>query len=352
MSHSLGLPMSAEIAEVSHPTPVSRDDIERLWNLQIAFVVSRSMAAVTDLGIADALGEAPLTPAELAGKLGLNAKALGRVLKGLATQGVFEDVDGRFRHTALSRLLRADHPQSRKDFMSLNTVSWPFWGALDHALKTGRPAAEAVAPAGLWEYFRSHPDLARTFDRGMASKARTDIAALMAAYDFSGFHSLADVGGGRGHLLRAILDVVPAATGILLDLPQVIDSMRDQPHGRMTLIGGDFFKDRLPACDAYLLMHVIHDWDEDHAVSILGNVRKAASQHAKLLLIEMLLPETLPPGEASFGAMGWDLSMLVWASGEERTRGEYERLLKSSGWRLERVVPTETHMSVLEAIPA
>lgn len=162
--------MSTQSLQSELTAPVSQSDIDRLWNLQMGLAISMSMAAVADLGIEDALGEDPLTPEELAGKLGLNARALGRVLKGLATKGVFEDLGGRFGHTTLSRLLRTDQPQSRKDFMSVNTVSWPFWGALEHSLRTGRPAVEAVEPGGVWEYFRAHPELAQTLIRYAISR--------------------------------------------------------------------------------------------------------------------------------------------------------------------------------------
>jgi hypothetical protein len=326
-------------------SPVPPEEINRFLGLIGTMPLVRSLMAIVHLGIADALGEVPATPAELARKLDLSADALGRLLRYMATVGVFADVGGRFSHTAFSRLLRTDHPQSLKGYVALGDLSWPLFGALDHTLRTGRPAAENFAPGGVWEWLSSNPALAAIFDEGMTAKARMDAAAILKAYDFSGFRSIADIGGNQGYLLRTILETVPEVQGTLFDLPNVIEQARHRSLPRMHFQAGDFFKDALPACEAYLLMNVIHDWDDERALLILKNLHQAAPHGSKLLMIEMLLPETSEPSYAGF----LDISMLVWTGGgRERKRSEYERLLSATGWRWERTVSTESFMSVLE----
>ncbi|MGH8289826.1 MAG: methyltransferase [Steroidobacteraceae bacterium] len=335
--------------------PVAQSELNGFLGLIEALGIARCAQLIADFCIADALDDAPATAAEVAARAGVNADALGRVMRYAVTFGVFEEAgEGRFRHTVRSRLLRSDHPQSLQGYTRLLGPSWPVFGALDHSLRTGRSAVEALAPGGVWEWLSANPHFAKVFDLAMASKARGDLATVLAAYDFSRFRSFADIGGGQGHLLRAVLDNVPDATGTLFDQPAVVDPMRDRLGNRMSGVGGDFFKDTLPRADAYLLMHVIHDWDDEHAVAILRKMRSAAPTRAKLLLIEVLLPQTSQPvREASRPAWPAFLhfSMLAWSSGQERTSGEYERLLDASGWRLERVVPTESFMSILEAAP-
>ncbi len=335
--------------------PVPQGELKGFLGLLEAIGVGRCALLIADFGIADALGEAPATAAEVATRAGVNAEALGRIMRYAATFGVFEETGtGRFRHTARSRLMRSDHPQSLRDYLRLLGPSWPVFGALDHSLRTGRAAVEALAPGGGWEWLTANPHFAKIFDRAMASKGRGDLVALLSGYDFSRFRSFADIGGGQGHLLRAVLDQVPDATGTLFDQPAVVDSVRDRLGSRMTAVGGDFFRDPLPRADAYLLMHVIHDWDDERAVSILRNVRGAAPPGGRLLLIEVLLPQTQRSAREGSGSVSaWpdflDFTMLAWTGGRERTRGEYEKLLGAGGWHLERVVPTESFMSILEA---
>lgn len=336
-----------ETSSSSLTAPVGRDELDAVVALYLGFIVSKCMAVVAQFGVADALGPTPATAAELAEKLGLNADALARILRLVAALGIFEDLGGRFRHTPSSRLLRGDHPQSLRDTVSLTNAEFRIWDALEHSLRTGRPAIETLATGGVWEWLRANPDVAAAFDRRMISRARLYVAGILKAYDFSRFRSIADIGGGRGHLLQAVLEAVPGAKGTLFDQPSVVDAVRANPPARTRIVGGDFFKDPLPRSDAYLLMQVIHDWNDEPAVSILRSVRTAAPPYAKLLLIEMLLPEKAERGLGIFV----DLQMLVWTGGRERKRSEYERLLHAAGWRLERIVPTESGIAILESTP-
>lgn len=314
--------MSTQPASTSSAlsAPVDQSELNRFVSLFAGLGISRCARLIADFGIADALGEDSETAAVVAERAGVDADALGRVMRCAATFGVFEDVGGgRFRHTVRSRLLRSDHPQSLRGATRLIGPSWPVYEALDHSLRTGRPAVEALAPGGAWQWLSAHPHFAKVFDEAMASGAQAHLKSLLSAYDFSVFRSVADIGGGQGHLLRAVLDHVPSATGMLFDQPHVLDSMRDRRVERMELVAGDFFKDPLPSAEAYLLMRVIHDWDDENAISILRNVRSAVPAEGKLLLIEVLLPQIAQPVQEAASWLAWptfmDLNMLAWSSG-------------------------------------
>ena len=320
--------------------------------LQLAggYCVPRSLHVVADLGVADALDETPRTAAELAREVGADGDALGRVLRLLAAHGVFEARDGTFAHSPASRLLRSDHPRSMRGLARMFGLSlnWKVFGGMEHSIRTGRPAAEEVVPEGFWSYFADHPDANAIFNAAMEGKAHGQVAAVVASYDFSAFRSIADVGGGRGHLLRAVLARVPAANGVLFDLPQVVaEAGAAGPSDRLTLRGGDFFRDSLPVCDAYLVMEVIHDWDDERSSAILGGIRQAAPPQAKLLLIEQIVPADPGPHWSKM----LDVHMLTLLGGRQRTRDEYDALLRRSGFSLEREIDTGAGISILEAKP-
>jgi hypothetical protein len=206
-------------------------------------------------------------------------------------------------------------------------------------------AADKVLPGGVWDHFSSHPEESRVFNEAMTAKAHGQIAGVVRAYDFSGFGLIGDIGGGRGHLLQAVLARAPRARGVLFDLPHAIEA-GDVASDRITLQAGDFFKDRLPTCDAYLIMEVIHDWDDEHARAILRSVRAAAPAHARLLIIEAIVPEDPGPNWAKT----LDIWMLV-IGGKQRTRQEYADLLAEAGFRFTREVDTGAGASIIEAVP-
>jgi hypothetical protein len=184
-------------------------------------------------------------------------------------------------------------------------------------------------------------EASRIFDAAMTAKAYGQIGGVLAAYDFSDARRIGDIGGGRGHLLRAILDRVPAARGVLFDQPHVVDQVA--PSDRLTTQAGNFFADDLPVCDLYLLMEVIHDWDDERSRQILGRVRSAAPGGAKVLLIEALMPDHTEPS--------WPLTLDLWMltiSGKQRSLEEYAALLGSTGFRFTRVVDTQAGVSIVE----
>jgi O-methyltransferase len=312
--------------------------------------VGHALASVARFGVADALDDTPRTAEELAEVTGADPEALRRVLRLLVAHGVFAASGERFTHTGASRMLRCDHPQSWRDFVAtFGTESTAKrLGCFDYTLRTGLPATNKANPDGFFAILRSDPEAGRVFDAAMVSKARIQVASVLAAYDFSHCATIADIGGGRGHLLRAVLEAAERSTGVLFDLPAVIERAAQIACDRLTLQAGDFFTDPLPVCDTYLLMDVIHDWDAERATAILAAVRKAAPPHARLLLVESVIPDD--PGPHWSKAM--DIVMLIHTGGRQRTRSEHESLLQACGFRLERVVATASDVSIIEAVCA
>ena len=217
------------------------------------------------------------------------------------------------------------------------------FNALEHSVRTGAPAIELVAANGLWAYLQEHPDEAEVFGQAMTAKAAADITAILAAFDFSRFRTIADIGGGRGHLLRAVLDAVPSADGILFDLPPVIGSL-DGDHERLTTQSGDFFVDPLPVADAYVLMEVIHDWGDRECMEILSAIRLAGSAGATVLVIEDVLPDE----QADPRSQTLDVIMLSVTGGRERTVSQLDKLFADSGFRLAGVTETAGAMRIVE----
>ncbi|HJU86419.1 MAG TPA: methyltransferase [Gemmatimonadota bacterium] len=326
------------------------DPVDTILQIAGGHVVPRSLHVVAELGVADALDETPRTARDLAESVGADPDALDRLLRLLSAYGVFESRSGAYAHTAASRLLRSDHPQSMRAVVRMFglPILWTISGALGDSARSGAPATPSVLPQGLWEYIARNPDESRIFNAAMTAKAHGQIAGVLAAYDFSGFDVVVDVGGGRGHLLRAVLEAAPKANGVLFDLPHVIREEEGLASERLSLAPGDFFQDPLPTGDAYLLMEVIHDWDDERSVAILRAIRKAAPSHAKLLLIEQLIP----PGDGPNWAKTLDIHMLFLLGGRQRTRDEYEVLLRDAGFALQREIDAPGGVSILEATPA
>jgi hypothetical protein len=320
----------------------------RLWQLATGHLLPRCLHVVAELGIADHLGDTPATATSLAAAAGAHADALERMLRLLGVAGIFEARGTSWAHTELSRMIRSDHPQSMRPFIRMigGDVQWAAAGELSHAGRTGEAAIERVASGGLWTYFRDHPDKARIFDAAMAAKSESEIAAILPAFDFSRYRMIADVGGGRGHILRAILDATPDAQGVLFDLPSVVGTLAPMP--RISFHGGDFFKDTLPPADAYLLSNVLHDWADAEAESILRTVRRSAREDAELLVLESPLPE----GPEAHHAKVLDIVMLALTGGRERTQRQYAALFEAAGFRLDRVVATTGPISILVGRPA
>ena len=324
-------------------TAVPADPMSINLILQLAggAVLPRCLHAVANLGIADALGEIPLSADALAAATATDAGALGRALRLLAAHGVFTLTDGTFSHSPASRLLRTDHPQSMRPLAQMFglMVFWRMLGDLEHSIRTGRPVFED----GPWPQLLQDPEASRIFDASMTAKAHGQVAGVIDAYDFSGARTIGDIGGGRGHLLRGILDKFPAATGVLFDQPHVVDQV--EPSDKLRIQAGDFFVGGLPACDIYILMEVIHDWDDERAQQILKQVRASATAGARVLLIEALISEGNVPS--------WPVTLDLWMlaiSGKQRTLEEYTSLYEDTGFRFTRAIATQAGVTIVEGI--
>ena len=318
--------------------------------LQVAgeYAVPRCLHVVADLGIADALDDQPRTAAALAQSTGTNADALNRILRLLSCHGIFESKNGKFAHTDASRLLRSDHPRSMRSYVRMMgmPMNWAAYEKLDYTLRTGLPAMSQVLPGGFWGYFADHPEDSQIFNEAMAGKAQVQIAGVIRAYSFSQFNLISDIGGGQGHLLQAVLAANPRARGVLFDLPHVLEEASAIASDRLSLHGGDFFKDKMPTCDAYLMMDIIHDWNDEESTRILKNLRRSAPAHAKLLIVEGVIHDDSKPGFIKV----LDIHMMTLITGRQRTYQEFEKLLAGAGFRLEREIDAGGEFSIVEAV--
>ena len=328
-----------------------------MMNMVTGYWISKMIHVVTELGIPDLLAAGPQRATELAEATGTNAERLYRVLRALASVDVFaEDEDRRFDLTAVGSTLRRDHPASMHAFVSmvLDDSNWQAWNALDWAVRTGDVAFDKAMGMSPWEYTVSHPAFAQVAGEAMTSLSAAQNPAITAAYDFSGIATLADIGGGHGSLLATILNAHPGLRGILFDTPPAIANARQDRHinarelaGRIECTEGDFF-DAVPGgADCYLLKYILHDWPDHDALRILQSVRRAATSTTRLLIVDAVVP----PHKAATSAAMMDVNMMVIFGGLERTEEQFRRLLSQTGFTLQRVIPTECPLSILEALP-
>lgn len=332
------------------PAPIVAADLPPhalIWELATLATLSRCLHAVAQHGVADAVDRDGSSVGEVAERLGLNEDALGRVLRALAAYGVFDVELPLVRHTEASLLLRADHPMSMGPFAHMMglPMSWDALRALPATLATGQAGVFDLDPKGLFSYLRAFPDQAAVFDRAMTAKSHADIPLVLDAFDFGAHRSVADLGGGRGHLLRAIAARVPGIEATLVDLPEVIERLDGSDRAGLRLAPGDFFTDDLPTADVYVLMEIIHDWDDADAIRILSNVRRSAGEGAVVLIIETVLDDR----RLRDPAKTLDIVMLALTGGRERSPAEYSSLLDRVGFEFTRVIPTAGGVQLVEA---
>jgi hypothetical protein len=328
----------------------------QLIHMGTAYWVSRAVYAAAKLGLADHLAGGPQSAAELAGPTHTHAPSLHRLMRTLASLGVLsEGADHRFALTPLGAALKTGAPGSARASILALAGDW-FWQAWAHVLysvETGKTGMEKAYSMPIFAFLAEHPEEASYFNDAMVGFHGGEPPAVAAAYDFSSFATVVDVGGGTGNLLSAILERHPEPRGVLFDQPHVV---RQAPAlidarglaNRVLVEAGDFFKTVPTGGDAYLLSHIIHDWDEDRCLTILTNCRRAMKSTGRLLIIEMVLPA----GDAPHPGKMLDIVMLVIPGGQERTEQEYGTLLGKAGFRLTRVVPTASAVSVVEAVQA
>ena len=318
--------------------------------------LTQAISVVATLGVADHLGDGSRTVEDLATRVGADAGALYRLLRALASVGVFTEVEPRaFGLTSMAECLRSDVPGSQRAFARLigSDEWWRAWGELGHSVRTGQTAFEHVHGSPAFTYMGEHPGLGQLFQGAMTGFVSQTCAAVIAAYNFAPYTTVVDVGGGHGMLMGRILQASPQTKGVVFDLPQVAASANailDElgVADRCECVGGDFFVSVPPGADAYLLTSIIHDWDDERSRAILENCREAMSPSGKVLLVEMVIP----PGDTPFFGKILDLEMMVTPGGRERTADEFRALLSSAGLELTRIVPTESPSSIIEAVPA
>jgi len=324
-----------------------------MTRLMTGYWISQAVYVAAKLGIADRLVAGPLGVDALAAQTGSHDRSLYRLLRALASVGVFaEDDRGRFELTPLAEFLRSDVPGSQRALvLMMGEEHYRAWGDLLYSVQTGEVAFDRVYGKPVFDYLSEHPEQGRIFDAAMTGIHGRETAAVIDAYDFAGVATLADIGGGNGSQLRAVLEKHPEMHGILFDLPAVIERTAPKIEAagladRCGAVAGDFFESVPAGADAYLLRHIIHDWDDSNAATILTHCRQALPAAGRVLLVESVIP---PGNEPFFGKL-LDLTMLVIPGGLERTAEQYEKLLADAGLKLKRIVPTATEVSVLEAV--
>ncbi|MCT0225356.1 acetylserotonin O-methyltransferase [Synechococcus sp. CS-1328] len=316
--------------------------------------VTQMIHVAAELGLADhlaAAGPQGLAAEELAARCGADADALFRLLRGLASLGLFTETEPRcFVLTPLAELLRSDHPGSQRQFARmLGGEHYDAWADLLHSVRTGDSAFRHHFGEPVFPWYGHNPERGAIFDGAMTDFSRVETLGLLAAYDFSSITHLVDVGGGRGQLLQAVLRHHGHLRGTLFDQPSVVEPVAVPPEleGRFQVASGDFFHSVPAGADAYLLKHILHDWGDDACLTILGHIRAGLAPGGRVLILE----QVIPPGNDPAPAKMLDLNMLVMTEGgRERTPGEYAQLLERAGLRLEVITATPSPISVVEAV--
>ncbi len=329
----------------------------QLLQMASGYWLSQCIYVAAKLAIADHLkaGEQPCH--ELARLTETDETALYRILRALASVGIFQEtVPQTFALTPLAAFLQSDHPRSMRGTVVMlgEPEHYEAWSNILHSVKTGEPAFDHRYGQGVFEYFGSHPEAAAIFEEAMNSFSKNEEPEILAHYDFSAFSSIVDVGGGYGELLGSILAKYPQLQGILFDEDYVVDNAAPtlNRHGvgdRCQRIGGSFFRTVPAGGDAYLLKHIIHDWGDEPAIAILKNCRAVLPDDGKILICEAVVPE----GNQPSGAKMLDINMLVMCpGGKERTAVEFETLLVAADLKLTRIVRTAEEICVIEACKA
>ncbi len=327
-----------------------------LLNARNSVILHQSLCAVARLGVADCLDSGDRSASDLARELNVNEDALYRVLRLLASQGIFEEDAGRrFRHTDISNYLRSDFPGSLRALLTFwgSDYSYASLGQMRRTLETGQSAPALLSNSDSFEQLRRDPELARVFDDAMTTMSRIIGPAAAAAYDFGAWESLMDVGGGNGLLLAEILRGHPRLRGVLADQEHVLERAREHQFlagdlaDRSSMQPCNFFEQVPSGCRACIMKSIIHDWDDEQSRIILTNCRKAVPSNGALLLLELSVGEANKPSLGKF----LDIAMLSLTGGRERTEAEYATLLASAGFRLNRVIPVNSQFGIIEALP-
>ena len=324
-------------------------------NLLNGNFIAGALAGLAKLGIADLVAAGPRSAADLASEIGADASALYRLMRATASVGVLaEQEDGRFAQTPLSECLRTDATPSLRDLAIMGGREWSAlgWSQIEYSIRTGKPSIDKVYGMPIFEYMGKHPEEAAIFNGAMTAISSIDSPAVAAAYDFSRFGSIVDVGGGHGLLLATILAKTPGLKGTLYDLDFVVAGAGEGPLApfmdRCSFASGDMFASVPAGADGYIMKHIIHDWDDERCIKILKASRAAVNPGGRLLVVDSVIA----PGNGFSPSKFLDLQMLLMPGGLERTEVQFRALFEAAGWRLIRVVPTMSLDSILEAEPA
>jgi hypothetical protein len=330
------------------------DPTQHIFQLATGYVISTALQLAVQVGVADHLAAGPRTAQHLAAATGTNEDALYRVLRALASVGVFDEVEPRrFALTPAADILRKDSSRSVHDLVLFiaDPLHLRVYADAIESLRTGKPAAETTLGKSVFEWFAEHPEYSSTFNNAMTNMSAALIPAVLEAYDFGDIGVLVDVAGGHGQVLTSILRKFPAMRGILMDLDHVIAGAKPKIEAagvadRCQAVAGDFFKAVPSGGDAYVMKHIIHDWDDERAAQILRAIHTAmGSKHGKVILLEGVLA---PGNEPGLGKI-MDLEMLLLPGGRERSADEFRSLFDRAGFDLARIVPTASPVCVIEA---
>ena len=327
----------------------------QLIEMAISIWRARALYAAAALGLCDLLAEGPRSTEDLANKTGTHPPSLYRLLRALAACGLLCEMQPKlFATTPLGAALQSDAVGAARSTILTLAGDWQ-WKAWDHfldSLRSGEPGLKAAFGKCLFDFLASNPEDGSRFDEAMVGMHGALGPALLEAYDFSRFSRIADIGGGTGRLLETILLSQERQSGILFEQPTTAVLARKYLHDsrvarRSQVIEGDFFESVPSGCDAYILAHVLHDWNDTQCISILRNCRRAIALDGRLLIVEAVLP----PGNLPHHGKMMDLLMLTVTGGKERTAPEFAGLLAAADFAISQVVETSTHQSIVEASP-
>ncbi len=326
---------------------------QQLDQMITGYWTSQAIYAAAKFGIADLLKDGSRSVEQLAEASSTNADALYRVLRALASIGIFaESRPKEFSLTPLAEPLRSDVEGSKRALALMSgDEQFQAWSEIAYSIQTGNTAFEKVFGKPIFDYLSEKSEKARIFDAAMTGIHGRETGDVLDAYDFSGIEVLADIGGGNGSNIMSILQQHPTMKGVLFDLPHVVERAQEQIEAagvsdRCQLIGGNFFESVPQGADAYLMRHIVHDWDDEKSLTILRNCHSAMPADGKLLVVESVIP----PGNQPFAGKFLDLVMLLIPGGKERTAAEYRTLFNEAGFELARIVPTNTELSIVEGV--
>jgi len=329
--------------------------VEQILQVSTGYMASSALYVAMNLNVPDHLAQGPKSAEQLASETGANADALNRILRLLASVGLFEQVKpGTYGLTPASQLLRKDIPGSMRGMALFlpDPMHFRIYANLMHSVTTGEPAGEKTIGMPLFEYFEQHPEYSEIFNDAMTAFSAPVAGAAVEAYDFGRFGTIVDVAGGHGEVLMTILKAYPSTKGVLAEVDHVVEGAKPRIAAagladRCTAVACDFFKAVPAGGDAYVMKHIIHDWDDERAARILNNIREAmGDRNGSVILIESVVPTGPEPDLGKF----IDLEMLALPGGKERTKEEFGDLFDHCGFELKNIVPTKSPLSVVEAV--